>query len=158
MPELKVMPRICLSSSISHLYPYYQTPTILPYLVTARSFLDSLRRGFLSQETVLEAKRDARVRGEGENGRFQQIWKLAQKIATCESTNARAYLVIFSLKTNALCAFRFQFVFLLCVTVFTRKSVKQVGFECRQSDPELTLIFEGAAHLLCATVQCSTMQ
>ena len=29
----------------------------------ARFFLDSLRRGLLSQETVLEAKRDARVRG-----------------------------------------------------------------------------------------------
>ena len=34
-------------------------------MVMARFFLDSLRRGLLSQETVLEAKRDARVRGGG---------------------------------------------------------------------------------------------
>ena len=83
-------------------------------MVMARFFLDSLRRGLLSQETVLEAKRDARVRGGGgagggENGGFQQIWKLAQKIATCESTNATtAYLVIFSLKQMHFALFDFN--------------------------------------------------
>ena len=66
---------------------------------------ESPGRRLLSHETLLWAKTDARVRaggdgrGVGENSRFQQIWKLAQKLPPAgllfTAANAQEYIWLY---------------------------------------------------------------